>query len=422
MSSLNHSKSFFISSLLLFHTLCSLSYAGDELWRFRNIEDRLRIEENFRPLGHDFLLDISAALSTEIMDIVDDAEKAADTPGSTSAKVTAAQDFLRKYDKTEQFGFAKVQVGIPLPSFSLFGVGLKPNLRADGDLGASITLKAKSLDLSTFRISDIPGIPTEVVSILGNASFPSTITPGTDLVQYAVNQGAVSAATAAPYLNKYFMPDFTLPNIFIYAKNDFRFHLNFDFDDEEFNFGHFGLFYLLRTDKEVRITEQILKDNGKLADLKTKNTQGTLQTNIKWGHRWEWFQGYLALEDVKLATFSDTKGPVYNDYDPLIRLHLDTIFNASIFKFSPFLGLHKRKGYGVKQGYYGGLTSMMTAWGDRLHLSLRGTIDKEYFSVTPQIKLWIMQLEYTFRKVLDDTTVAGNKTSNIHSANFRIFF
>ena len=108
-------------------------------------------------------------------------------------------------------------------------------------------------------------------------------------------------------------------------------------------------------------------------------------------------------------------------YDPLIRFHADAMFRFSALSLQPFVGVHKRSGYGVGDGVYLGADAGAHVWGDRLGLMFRGMLDKQYLTLTPRVKLWLMQLEYSAKAPLKSTD-GDVKLSAIHSFDIRFFF
>jgi hypothetical protein len=132
----------------------------------------------------------------------------------------------------------------------------------------------------------------------------------------------------------------------------------------------------------------------------------------------------VGVEELKLAIMSERKAEskehVYG-YDPLIRVHGQAQFRLSAFSFEPFAGVHKRSGYGFADGVYVGSAVGAHLWGDRLGLSLRGMLDKQYFTINPRIKLWLMQLDYSLKNPVKSKD-GDVKLSAIHSIDFRLFF
>ena len=120
---------------------------------------------------------------------------------------------------------------------------------------------------------------------------------------------------------------------------------------------------------------------------------------------------------------SDNKekgGELIYGNDPLIRLHGEYLYRLSGFTLKPFAGVHKRKGYNVGDGFYAGADIGLHIWGNRLGVRGRGMVDKEHFTLSPQLKLWLMHLDYML-KVPVKSEVDGVKPATIHSLNLRFF-
>jgi len=108
-------------------------------------------------------------------------------------------------------------------------------------------------------------------------------------------------------------------------------------------------------------------------------------------------------------------------YNSLMRLHADAIYKYSALTLNPFFGVHKRTGYGFADGLYLGADAGAYVWGDRLGLQLRGMVDKQYFTISPRMKLWLLQIEYAMKSPMKSTD-GDVKLSAIHSIDLRLFF
>jgi hypothetical protein len=181
---------------------------------------------------------------------------------------------------------------------------------------------------------------------------------------------------------------------------------------------------MMRADA-FQIVNYAMIQNGQDIELPKKaNNEGTLQVDYRLGYVNQNYSVALGLEEIKLATISErdaeSKELAYG-YDPLIRLHAQADYKYTALSLQPFAGVHKRAGYGFADGVYAGATAGAHVWGDRLGLSLRGMVDKQYFTITPRIKLWLMQLEYSLKNPVKSTD-GDVKLSAIHSIDFRLFF
>ena len=105
----------------------------------------------------------------------------------------------------------------------------------------------------------------------------------------------------------------------------------------------------------------------------------------------------------------------------MIRLHGEYMYKLSFFSVKPFGGVHKRSGYGLGNGIYGGADLGLHVWQERLGLRFRGMLDSEHFTFSPMAKLWFMSVEYMLKTPIK-SEIDGVKPSTLHSVNFRLAF
>ncbi len=393
--------------------------------RFQLLEDKFRTQEMLRPLEHDFIFDITALANTDLLDFVDEADQV--SKGESSTQLSRAQDFLRKYDKTEQNLRVGLNLGIPLFSFTAWGVKFKPSIRAQGNLG--FLMGIRTTNITTAQALEYVGndIDAQVKSALQACDF-SGIGAGADIVQYAIAlPSCLSAAekiAAAPYVGKYFYPsDTSVPDIYNYIKGEARVGLNFDYVWDEHFFGALSLYGLGRADYTLRVSASTLANNSDALDLPDDlNTTVNMAMDYRLGYRNGNLTGFVAFEDVKLARMSDeeeTAGQLFYGEDMLIRLHGEYLYKLSFFSVKAFGGVHKRSSYGLGDGYYLGGDFGAHVWEDRVGLRMRGMIDSEHLTISPMIKLWLVHLEYMLKQPIK-SEVDGVKPSTIHSLNLRI--
>ncbi len=53
----------------------SNAHAYDVVKRYKIIDDKLKTEAMMRPIGHDFFLDVSAAMNKNLMDVIDEVKE-----------------------------------------------------------------------------------------------------------------------------------------------------------------------------------------------------------------------------------------------------------------------------------------------------------------------------------------------------------
>ena len=84
--------------ILLTVAFCSQAFAEYNIVdRTRLIEDRLKLQEALRPLGHDFYLDVNTFFSGDIMDLADDLSAASTRASSGEDAMTVAADLTDKW-------------------------------------------------------------------------------------------------------------------------------------------------------------------------------------------------------------------------------------------------------------------------------------------------------------------------------------
>lgn len=424
-------------NLFVGFTLASNAFAYDVVDRFKLIEDKLKTEGMLRPFGHDFLIDINASMNKNVMDFVDEVKKASEAQGS-SAQLTAANAVLAKYDKTEQSARVNVNIGIPIFSFTAFDVKVRPNLRANVDFGTNLGIRSEQLTQKAIIDLFSDDIPDALKTIISANNFFTTCAAATtsttygagttcDVIQYCRGDSnpVISNYCTAQPLNRYVFPtNQAVPQFDLFAKLDVKAGLFNDFTSGEHFFGYLNLYGLSRTDIFQKVTAQQVASGQKIELPDQKNTETTLQSDLKFGYKNSNYTAALALEELKISKMKDRKTGSKDQsygYDPLIRFHADALFRLSALSLQPFAGFHKRSGYGFGDGVYVGADAGAHVWGDRLGLMFRGMLDKQYLTLTPRVKLWLMQLEYSAKAPLKSTD-GDVKLSAIHSLDIRFFF
>lgn len=393
--------------------------AYDVVNRYKLIDDKLKTEQMLRPFGHDFLIDIGAAINKNVTTVMSDIKNV----NNATDKLTSASNVLTKYDKTEQTVKVNVALGIPIFSFTAWDVKVQPNLRALVDFGANLGIRTDVLTIADLLKQFPVALPADLTAKL------STLSPGTDVISWCTNPAnGMSASTqflCSQYpTGKYLIPNGAAPNLALFAKLDGKVGFFNDYTYGEHFFGNLNLYGLMRADIEQIITKEMIATGSKIEMPKKQNTEGTLQMDYRLGYQNSNYTVFTSLEEMKLAKMKKrdvaSREQVYG-YSPLMRLHGDATYKYSAFMLQPFVGFHKRSGYGFSDGMYGGAAVAAHVWGERLGLQLRGMLDKQYITISPRLKLWLMQLEYSLKaptKSMDGDV----KLSAIHSLDFRLFF
>ena len=404
--------------------IASQAQAYDVVSRYKIIDDKLKTEQMLRPYGHDFLLDISAGMNKNIMDVIDDVDKATKTQGNDADKLAEATRILTKYDKTEQTVKVNIALGTPLPSFTAFDVGFKPNFRVLVDVGANLGIRSEKLtvaDVIDFFPEDIPA---------DLRSFVLGLAPNQDVIVECKASAALSATTkafcATQPEGRYIIPSATqdVPKVEVFGKADVKGGFFNDYSYGEHWFGQWNLYGMGRADLYQIVTAKQIASGQSIEAPDKMNTEVTLQTDYRLGYKNTNYTAFLGVEEIKLATLTDpdvgSKPHTYG-YKALMRAHADATYRWNALSIQPFVGVHKRSGYSMGDGVYGGTALGAFVWGDRLGLQLRAMADKQYLTISPRLKLWLMQLEYSLKNPMKSTD-GDVKLSAIHSLDFRLFF
>lgn len=407
----------------------SAANAYDVVQRYKIIDDKLKTESMLRPIGHDFFFDVSATVNKNITDVIDDVDKATKFQGTDQQKIDNANAILTKYDKTEQSLKINFGLGTPLPSFTAWDVKFTPNFRVLVDVGANIGIRNQKLKNEDIINLFKDQLPTELQTFLLNVDLTSI--QGQDIRQVCLTQFPSASSPANIYCTaleagKYVVPTIatTDPTMTLFAKGDAKVGFFNDYVYGEHFFGNFNLYGMGRADLYQFVTGTQIAKGDSIESPDKMNTETSIQADYRLGYRNTNYSMFLGVEELKISMLKDadagSKPHVY-DYDPLIRFHADAKFRTENLSIQPFLGVHKRSGYGFSDGMYLGTSLGAHVWGDRLGLELRGMVDKQYLTITPRMKLWLMQLEYSLKKPLKDTD-GDVKLTALHSIDFRIFF
>jgi hypothetical protein len=423
---MNYSKSLALTFLLALTASNVFSY--DVTDRYKLLDDKLKTEQMLRPLGHDFFLDIGAALNKNVKTVISDFSDASKFAGTSLQKLDNAQTVLSKYDKTEQTLKINLSLGIPIFSFSAWDLKVQPNFRVFTDVGANMGIRSEAITpalLLSFITIDIPAsLKTKILA--------TTYVGGDDLLAPASNPNlcdtlgdASAIAICKAGKGQFFYPTNTnIPNLFLFAKVDARAGLYNDYTYGEHFFGNFNFYALNRTDVYQVVTADAVANGTKIDLPKKKNTETSLQVDYRLGYKNDNYRIFTSVEDLKLSKFkerADGSKELTYGYKPLLRLHAEATYKFTVLTLNPFLGFHKRSGYGFADGTYAGADLGAYVWGDRLGLQMRGMLDKQYITLSPRMKLWLMQLEYSLKTPLKSTD-GDVKLSAINSIDLRFFF
>ncbi|MBI2520414.1 MAG: hypothetical protein HYV97_08345 [Bdellovibrio sp.] len=425
-------KTGLIGLLAIIGLFTTQAQAYDLVKRMKLMDDRFKTQDMLRPFGHDFLLDITAAANSDTQSLLDDVDKIGSLTGTTQEQVNQADAILAKHYNTEKYLRLRLGLGMPIFSFSAFGIRWRPNLRLDAGLAALINVKSENVTYTSL-VNNLDQIPAELRTALiaCNPTQPP-LNDGDDILAFCVNNGSITqlqadlvkstyGITKIPYLNSIVASSSNLPVFDNYIKIDAKAGMVMDYTKDEHWFGQFSLLALGRADLRKKLDATLMIAGGGDIDIGEPNTQVNAVFDYKLGYKNSNYSVFAALEEVKIAEVkSETTKPVYGT-DPLIRLHGQANYRLWIFSAQPFLGTHARSGYGFGDAYYFGADWGAHVWGDRLGITLRTMADKEHFTFATRFKLWLMHLEVMAKTPLA-TQVDGVKVSEIYSADLRFFF
>ncbi len=421
-------------SLGVLTTLCLaqnvLSY--DIVNRAKLIDDRFKTMEMLRPFGHNFYLDINGAVTTDALDLKDDADKIGKLEGTTDNQIKEANQILEKYYDKEQVIRARFGFGIPIFSFNAFDVNFEPNIRVDAGLMAVLAPRKENISYETIlnQIGNIDGVPQAAVTKLSNCVTGGGLVDGDDLLVKCVptyistaerDQIKDAGIEKVPFISTATLNQ-SVPTIDIYAKVEAKAGLWFDYTKGDHFFGTFGLYGLGRIDVNKNANVALLLGDSAGLDV-TENTLINAAVDYRFGYKNDNYSAFLSIEEMKLAEMSSEDTGATPDFgtDPLLRLHGQADYNVSIFKMSPYAGIHKRSGYGLADGFYVGSDWGMHVWEDRIGLTFKTALDKEHMTLGLKTKLWFMHLDLSGKFAITDK-VDDVKVSNYYGLNFRLFF
>ncbi|MEK6626756.1 MAG: hypothetical protein AABY86_17445, partial [Bdellovibrionota bacterium] len=182
--------------LIFFGLFATQVHAYDLIKRMKLMDDRFKTQDMLRPYGHDFLLDVTAAANSDTPSLLDDVDKIGSLTGTTQEQVNQADAILSKHYNTEKYLRARVALGMPIFSFSAFGIRWQPNLRLDAGLAALINVKQENVTFTSL-VNNLDQIPVELRTALiaCNPASPP-LNDGDDIFAYCVSNGSITQVQA----------------------------------------------------------------------------------------------------------------------------------------------------------------------------------------------------------------------------------
>ena len=415
--------------------------------RTQLIEDRLKLQESLRPLGHDFYFDANGFFSADIFDLMDDVSLTVENIDAIDSndperdqKIIDEFSLLSNiWDGKELSGRLNFGLGIPLFQFNAWGIKFVPEIvRIDVGFISNISISKESISPTQILnlLPDSATIPTEVkdvVAELENTDFevgdslfdvlvrkdgtleaflnlPENAGIKDTLESFSVNSSIKSALSGTE-----------IPNLNIYLKADAKVGPKLAWYGQNF-FGHVNLYGLMRVDTNNLITSALIDGNNTSFDAPTDVEETNLTLDAAVGYRADNFSIIASMDEVKLTSLSEADD-ANNLYGTpiLFKVYAEMNFKPFDFmKLKTFGGVHKREGYGFGDGYFLGVDLGAYVWGDRLGIQFRTQLDPEHVTFAPQFKFWVMQLEGMYKLPIA-SDVDGRKPGSMLGVNFRIF-
>lgn len=419
--------------------LLSQAFGYNGVERLKLFEDRLKLQEFLRPMGHDFLLDSSVTIGGDFQDLfsdIADLQTTADSGGATSQDEFTA--LTNKWSGREFAGRFAFDGGIPLVSFTAWGAKVTPELLRF-QIGATMNVGILSETLNASDIANFlpDSIPTELRTVITGLDFSQAVAP-VDLMVFIAQQDAQSdiiddtllAVLTAQYgglvtLNQTVLDALTggstIPNADIYMKLEAKLGPRFAFEKGNI-FGDFSLYALGRLDYNFIISSSNVNNMQEALEVPQDIEEWNMAMDLTLGYKKKNYRLLANVSEVKLANFSESENANLQFENPmLIRVHGDALYKPyGNLKIRPFAGFHMRDGYDATDGYYVGADTMAHVWKERLAIQLRTQVDPDHLTLSPRLKFWVMQLEGMYKAPITDER-NGVEIGPQYSLNLRVF-
>ena len=389
--------------ILLILAITHQVFGYDIVERTTLIEDRLKLQESLRPLGHDFYFDSNGFFSTDILDLVDDVKEKANTvvDGNQQSAIDAAAALTEVWSGKELSGRLNLGIGVPLFQFSLWGIKFVPELlRVDFGLTANVSISEETIEPRDFIDmlgDDIDPNIKALIEIVTVDEIVASIDDGNDnnnnlfvVLSDEANRSGDAQLQLAVAQNRESLEDIiipqeiidaltgtdTVPNLDIYLKADTKVGPRLAWYGKNF-FGHINFYGLLRVDTYTKITSASISGGADSFDVPSDIEETNLTIDAAIGYRADNFSIIASMDEVKLATLSEADD-ANNLYQTPILFKVYGEMNFKPFDFmrlKAFGGIHKRTGYGIGDGYFIGADLGAYVWKDRLGIQFRTQLD-----------------------------------------------
>jgi len=407
--------------VLSFNSIAATTTGYDAVKRWKVQEDQLKTQEMMFPMGHDFVFGPKIYLNTDIFTVLSDAK------GISGGNTAAATALLQKFDKSENMAKVGLDFAIPLPSFTIADVNLRPNLRVNAGGGFLAAIESKNFTTAdaekflgtNFQFlvnvmatcnwgAQLAGNGNDLIKAMKAASCSTTSMNPAQLVLYNAGNGVI----ILPIGNDYAMNT--------YVNLEGRAGLYFDYDYGENIFGTFNIYGLYRRDFTAAFSAGSI-GAGQAAPDPSKVDNATMYLNMDFsvGYKMDELSVRAGIEDVKLTQIQDPKqGVLGYEAESLLRVHAQYEMDMGFAKVVPFVGLHKRSSYDLSDGAYGGAEARLMLLDEALMFRVRGTLDPTYFTLAPMFKFWVLNIDTLFKVPLK-SDVDGVKPPTTVGLNLR---
>ena len=412
----------------------SALWAGpyDALSRFRLLDDRFKTDGHLFPIKHDFFIGISGLFNTDLQDKVKDLfdlSRQNDPPDDIQGQIQEIQKFLKKYNDTETFLRTSLRAGIPLPSFRIRRITFRPHLNILASGGGILHMREDILDsrnVASYVGSEIPEVLKQ--KLVDNWERINT---GDDIVDWILTNDSTSipeeyrANLRARFVGKYFMPDRETSSLETYLDLETKVGFFIDYEISKRWDGELNIYSLGRSDFRLKADAQTIVNNREVIKFpKHMNTTSYISADYVFRYTNRDLRLALSVEELRLFNTSDNEakgGKLVRNTHPLFRFHGSYRDRWRFLYFSYFLGVHQRKDYTMREGYYIGGTLWMPLWRDRILPVFLGKIDSEYITIAPSFNMGPMRMSYSLMTPLK-STLNGLTLSNLHSVDIRFVF
>jgi hypothetical protein len=259
------------------------------------------------------------------------------TSASTAAKTLSVLNALNQQLNTERFLDAQLEVGAPLPYFSIKQYAFLPSIFYELNLGVSLS-----------------------ISNFGDA---------------------------------------TNPRAQVYIKKDQKTGLKTSIRRNEIEQLDVAIYRLNRADSSTIITASQIAQNAELFDLNSLDeSHQMLSSDLNYSRQLKNDAGrpdhyFIGAQELQLWSLSATRKSYYGT-SPLLNGGVGTTFKGRSHQWDVKVGMHWRKRYDLLEGFY---SAAKVSWPDRSPFEVLFRVDPGFLSLMPQIQTKYLQFSYAYK-------------------------